>query len=211
MGFRYTRGSLSRTSEVGAPCGIHFFIFLEVFTIYNNQKPVKKDDTLINEDIRVKEVLVIGADGTTLGVKPTREAIYLANREGLDLVMVAPMATPPVCKLLDYSKFRYEQQRKAREAKKNQHIMDIKEVRLTAVIDTHDFETKTRNGYKFLADGDKLKISVRLPNRAGVILIQQGKDVLNKFAAFCAEVGDQERDIVHEGRNLIMVLAPKKR
>lgn len=196
---------------MGAPCGIHFFHLQEVFPIYNNQKPIKKDDTLINEDIRVKEVLVIGADGTTLGVKPTREAIYLANREGLDLVMVAPMATPPVCKLLDYSKFRYEQQRKAREAKKNQHIMDIKEIRLTAVIDTHDFETKIRNGAKFLADGDKLKISVRLPNRAGAILIQQGKDVLNKFAASCTEVGDQEKEIIHEGRNLIMVLAPKKK
>lgn len=184
---------------------------MEVFLIYNNSKPIKKDDTLINEDIRVREVLVIGADGVTIGIKATREALYIANREGLDLVMVAPLATPPVCKLLDYSKYRYEQQRKAREAKKNQHIMDIKEIRLTAVIDTHDFETKTRNGAKFLADGDKLKISVRLPNRAGAILIQQGKDVLNKFAVLCAEVGDLEKDIIHEGRNLIMVLAPKKK
>jgi len=184
---------------------------MEVFHIYNNTKPVKKDDTLINEDIRLKEVLVIGADGVTYGLKPIREALYIANREGLDLVLVAPTATPPVCKLLDYSKFRYEQQRKAREAKKNQHIMDIKEIRLTAVIDTHDFETKVRNGAKFLGDGDKLKISVRLPNRAGAMLIQQGKDVLRKFAALCIEVGELEKDIIHEGRNLIMVLAPKKK
>ena len=195
----------------GCPSGIHFFHALEVFSIYNNAKPIKKDDTLINEDIRVREVLLIGADGVTYGVKPTREALFIAQREGLDLVMVAPLATPPVCKLLDYSKYRYEQQRKAREAKRNQHVMDIKEIRLTAVIDTHDFETKTRNGAKFLSEGDKLKISVRLPNRAGAILIQQGKDILNKFAAICAPVGDLEKDIIHEGRNLIMVLAPKKK
>jgi len=179
--------------------------------IYNNTKPVKKDDTLINEDIRVKEVLVIGADGTQLGVKNIREALYIAGREGLDLVLIAPTATPPVCKLLDYSKYRYEMQRKAREAKKNQHIIDIKEIRLTAVIDTHDFETKVRNGVKFLASGDKLKISVRLPNRAGAMLIQQGKDVLNNFAGLCNEVGEMEKDIIHEGRNLIMVLASKKK
>jgi translation initiation factor IF-3 len=180
-----------------------------VFVIYNNSKPIRKDDTLINDEIRVKEVLVIGADGTQFGIKSTREALLIASKEGLDLVMVAPMATPPVCKLLDYSKYRYEQQRKAREAKKNQHIIDIKEIRLTAMIDTHDFDTKVRNGIKFLAAGDKLKISVRLPNRAGAILVQQGKDLLRKFAALCVEVGDLEKDIIHEGRNLVMVLASK--
>jgi translation initiation factor IF-3 len=196
---------------VGALCGSHFFHAREVFQIYNNSKPVRKDETLINEEIRVKEVLIIGADGTQIGVKNIREALYIANREGLDLVLIAPQATPPVCKLLDYSKYRYEQQRKAREAKKNQHIIDIKEIRLTAVIDTHDFETKVRNGIKFLAGGDKLKISVRLPNRAGAMLIQQGKDVLNNFAALCIEVGELEKDIIHEGRNLIMVLTSKKK
>jgi len=182
-----------------------------VFQIYNNTKPVKKDETLINDEIRVKEVLVIGAEGQQFGVKSIREALFIAGKEGLDLVMIAPQATPPVCKLLDYSKYRYEQQRKAREAKKNQHIIDIKEIRLTAVIDTHDFETKIRNGIKFLAGGDKLKISVRLPNRAGAILIQQGKDVLRNFAAAVTEVGELEKDIIHEGRNLIMVLASKKK
>jgi len=179
--------------------------------IYNNSKPIRKDDTLINDEIRAKEVLLIGADGQQFGVKSTREALFIATKEGLDLVMVAPLATPPVCKLLDYSKYRYEQQRKAREAKKNQHIVDIKEIRLTAMIDTHDFETKVRNGIKFLSSGDKLKISVRLPNRAGTILIQQGKDLLRKFTALCIEVGDLEKDIIHEGRNLIMVLASKKK
>jgi len=197
---------------VGASKVSTFLFQLEVFHIlYNNQKPVKKDDTLINENIRVKEVLLIGGDGTQYGVKSTREALYIANQEGLDLVMVAPNAKPPVCKLMDYSKFRYEQQRKAREARKNQKIVDIKEIRLTAVIDTHDFETKIRNGIKFLEKGDKLKVSVRLPYRAGQILIQQGKEVLERFKEKCSEVGEQEKDLTHEGRNITMTLAPKKK
>lgn len=183
-----------------------------MFTIlYNNVRPVKKDETPINEEIRLKEILLIGADGTQYGVKSSREAMVIAQQLGLDLVMVAPTAKPPVCKLMDYSKFRYEQQRKAREARKNQKIVDIKEIRLTAVIDTHDFDTKVRNGIKFLVNGDKLKVSVRLPYRAGQILIQQGKDVLDRFKGKCEEVGEQEKDLVHEGRNITMTLAPKKK
>ncbi len=166
---------------------------------------------MINEQIRFREVLVIGADGTQYGVKPIKEALYIASRESLDLVCVAPGGNPPVCKLLDYSKYRYEQQRKAREAKKNQRIVELKEIRLTAVIDTHDFETKVRNGVKFLDHGDKLKISVRLPNRAPAPLVVQGKDVLRKFAELCAGVGDIEKDIVHEGRYLTIQMIPKKK
>ncbi len=180
--------------------------------IYTNmQRPVKKDDTLINEEIRVKEVLLIGADGTQYGVKPVKEALAIATREGLDLVMVAPNGKPPVCKLMDYRKFRYEQQRKAREAKKNQKIVEIKEIRLTAVIDKHDFETKLRNGYKFLEKGDKLKVAVWLPYRVSEMLIQQGKEVLVRYRARCEEVSTLEKDIAHEGRYLTMVLTPKKK
>lgn len=181
------------------------------YILYNNSKPVRKDDTLINEEIRTKEVLLIGADGHQYGIKPTKEAMYIASQEGLDLVMVAPTAKPPVCKLMDYSRFRYEQQRKAREARKNQKIVDIKEIRLTAVIDTHDFETKVRNGSKFLEKGDKLKVSVRLPYRASQMLVQQGREVLIKFKTSCEELGDLEKDILHEGRYINMVLIPKKK
>jgi len=184
---------------------------MEVFRINNNQRPVRKDDTLVNEEIRVKEVLVIGADGFQYGVKSIREALYIAQTKQLDLVMVASTATPPVCKLMDYSKFRYEQQRKAKEAKRNQHIVEIKEVRLSAVIDTHDFETKVRNSIKFLEHGDRLKISIRLPYRAGVPLITQGKDVMKKFAESCSAVGEPEKEIVQEGRNLSWGMAPKKK
>lgn len=185
---------------------------MEVFIIlYNNAKPVKKDDTLINDEIRLKEVLLIGQDGMQYGIKSSREALAIAQQEGLDLVMVAPTAKPPVCKLMDYSKFRFEQQKKAREARKNQKVVEIKEIRLTAVIDTHDFETKVRNGAKFLEKGDKLKVSIRLPNRAPQILIQQGRDVLNRFRQNCDEVGEIEKDLVHEGRYITMVLNPRKK
>jgi len=185
---------------------------MEVLNIINNNsKPVKKDEMTINEAIRAKEVLLIANDGQQLGLKPLREALFIAQKEGLDLVLIAPMATPPVCKLLDYSKYRYELQRKAKEAKKNQKIVELKEIRLTAVIDTHDFETKVRNGIKFLEHGDKLKISVRLPNRAPAILVQQGREVLSNFANKCALVGDPEKSIAHEGRFLSQILAPKKK
>lgn len=198
--------------ESGYPfVGIHFLFPLGVFTIYSNSKPVKKDDTLVNEQIRFREVLIIGREGQQFGVRTIKDALFIAMKEGLDLVCVAPTATPPVCKLLDYSKYRYELQRKAREAKKNQRIVELKEIRLTAVIDTHDFETKVRNGVKFLDHGDKLKVSVRLPNRAPAPLVVQGKDVLNQFAALCAVVGDIEKDIVHEGRYLTINLTPKKK
>lgn len=192
--------------------GTHFFILWRCFNIlYNNQKPVKRDTTLINEDIRIKQVLVVGADGFQYGIKPIAEANKIAKEAGYDLVLVAPNAKPPVCKLLDYSKYRYEQQRKAREAKKHQKTVELKEIRMTAVIDTHDFETKLRNGIKFLSKGNKLKVSVRLPYRAGSALIEQGKEVLNRFAEGCNEVGELENRISHDGRFLSMVLNPAKK
>ncbi len=179
--------------------------------LYNNQKPVKRDSTLVNENIRFREVRLIGADGQQYGVMSSKEAYNKAIEQGFDLVLVASNAKPPVCKLMDYSKYRYEQQRKAREAKKHQKVVELKEIRMTAVIETHDFETKLRNGNKFLSKGDKLKISVRLPYRASAQLIQQGKEVLERFAEGCEEVGSVESKIKHDGRYISMVLAPNKK
>jgi len=185
---------------------------MEVFNIlYNNTKPEKKDTALINENIRVKEVLLIGADGFQYGVKSSREALNIAVQEGYDLVMVAPQAKPPVCKLMDYSKYRYEQQKKAREARKNQKVVELKEIRMSATIDKHDFETKVRKGIEILSKGDKLKISIRLPYRGGKILSQQGKEVLEHFAEGCNEVSEIEKAFSAEGRNIMMTLAPKKK
>ncbi len=166
---------------------------------------------MINENVRFREVRLIGQDGHQYGIISSREAQNIAKEEGYDLVVVAQTAKPPVCKLMDYSKYRYEQQRKAREAKKHQKTVDIKELRMTAVIDTHDFETKLRNGVKFLSKDDKLKVSVRLPYRAGSSLVEQGKEVLQRFAEGCAEVGEIESNIKHDGRYISMVLAPKKK
>ena len=194
------------------PLGTHFFIPWRCFNIiYNNQRPEKKESNLINEEIRYKQVLLIGADGFQYGPKTSAEANKIAKEQGYDLVLVAPNAKPPVCKLMDYSKYRYEQQRKAREAKKHQKVVEVKEIRMTAVIDTHDFETKLRNANKFLDKGNKLKVTVRLPYRAGSTLIEQGKDVLNRFLEGCAETGELESKISHDGRFLSMLLTPIKK
>lgn len=185
---------------------------MEVFNIlYNNQKPVKKDSTLINERVRFKEVRLIGNEGHQYGIVSSREALRIAVDEGFDLVCVAPTAKPPVCKLMDYSKYRYEQQRKAREAKKHQKIVEVKEIRMTAVIEEHDFNTKLRNGNKFLSKGNKLKVSVRLPYRYVAALVEQGIDVLQRFADGCSEHGEIESKIKKDGRYISMVLGPKKK
>jgi len=196
---------------VGADYGTHFYFALEVLNIlYNNQKPVKRDNTLINDRVRFREVRLIGDDGHQYGILSSREANRIAQEKGFDLVCVATKGNPPVCKLMDYSKYRYEQQRKAREAKKHQKTVELKEIRMSAVIDKHDLETKLRNGNKFLSKGNKLKVSIRLPYRFVPALVQQGKEILRNYAEGCSEVGEVESRIKHDGRYISMVLGPKK-
>jgi len=163
---------------------------------------------MINDEIRVKEVRLIGADGEQLGIKLTREAMQMALEANLDLVNVAPTAKPPVCRIMDYGKFRYEQQKKEKEARKNQKVVDIKEIRLSATIDEHDFQTKLRNATKFLKDGDKVKASVRFRGRE-IAHAEIGKKVLERLAAETAEVSTMERAPKLEGRSMIMILTPK--
>ncbi|MCK4552101.1 MAG: translation initiation factor IF-3 [Tenericutes bacterium] len=165
---------------------------------------------MINEMVRFREVRLVGADGYQYGIVSSRDAQKIAQNEGLDLVCVAVTAKPPVCKLMDYSKYRYEQQRKAREAKKHQKTVELKEIRMTAVIDTHDYQTKLKNGQKFLVKGNKLKVSIRLPYRFVPALVKQGRELLQTFAKECEEIGDVESRIKHEGRYISMVLGPKK-
>ncbi len=161
--------------------------------------------------VRFREVRLVGQNGTQYGVISSREANRIAQEEGYDLVCVAPKAKPPVCKLMNYSKYRYEQQRKAREAKKHQKTVELKEIRMTAVIEKHDFETKLRNGIKFLSKGNKLKVSVRLPYRYVPALVVQGKSVLQRFAEGCSEFGELESKITHDGRYISMMLGPVKK
>ena len=173
-------------------------------------RPAKKDDAPINENIRAKEVLLIGNNGFQYGVKSLAEAINIANKEGLDVVCVAPNATPVVCKLMDYSKFRYEQQRKLREQKKNQKVVEVKGMRLSPQIGANDFETKVRNGRKFLEDGDKLKISIKLVGRM-MAYSNQGVEVIQRYAERMADIATLDKEPVLEGRMISALLTPKKK
>jgi translation initiation factor IF-3 len=163
---------------------------------------------MVNDEIRVKEVRLIGVDGEQLGIKLTREALQMATDANLDLVNVAPTAKPPVCRIMDYGKYRYELQKKEKEARKNQKIVDIKEIRLSATIDEHDFQTKLRNAVKFLNDGDKVKASVRFRGRE-IAHAENGKKVLDRLAVEVADISLLERAPKLEGRSMIMILTPK--
>lgn len=171
----------------------------------------RKDDALINENIKAPEVLVIDEKGESLGVKPIEVARKLAEKADLDLVCVAPNAKIPVCRFIDYSKFRYEQQRKARESKKNQKIISIKEIWLTPVISPNDFETKLRNGRKFLTDGDKLKVTLRFGRRIRMMssMESDNRKMLDRFIEATADIATVETEPSLEGRNITLTLSPK--
>jgi len=163
---------------------------------------------LVNEQIRAREVRLIGSNGEQLGIKPIREALQIAADANLDLVNVAPAAKPPVCRIMDYGKYRYEMQKKEKEARKNQKIVDIKEIRFSATIDEHDFQTKLRNVIKFLNDGDKVKLSVRFRGRE-ITHADIGQRVLERVAQETSELCVVERKPKLEGRSMIMILSPK--
>ncbi|MWV44221.1 translation initiation factor IF-3 [Paenibacillus sp. HJL G12] len=163
---------------------------------------------MINDEIRAKEVRLVGAEGEQIGIKPIREALQMAVDLNLDLVNVAPQAKPPVCRIMDYGKFRYEQQKKEKEARKNQKIVDIKEVWFRANIEEHDFQTKLRNVVKFLKDGDKVKCSVRFRGRE-ITHANIGQKILERVKTEVAEISAVERQPKLEGRSMIMILAPK--
>ncbi|WP_139491653.1 translation initiation factor IF-3 [Brevibacillus dissolubilis] len=163
---------------------------------------------LVNEAIRAREVRLIGADGSQLGVVSLREALSIAQEANLDLVNVAPTAKPPVCRIMDYGKFKYEQAKKEKEARKNQKIVELKEVRFSSNIEEHDFQTKLRNVKKFLEDADKVKCSIRFRGRE-ITHSEIGQQVLERVAAACEEIATVERKPKIEGRSMLMILAPK--
>ena len=164
---------------------------------------------MLNEDIRDKEVRLIDSDGAMIGVVPIKEAQKMATSKNLDLVKIAPQAAPPVCKIMDYGKYMFELAKKEKEAKKNQKVISIKEVWIKPTIEDHDFGFKAKNAYKFLKDGDKVKVSVRFRGRE-MNYTSLGEQVLNKFADAVAEVGTVERKPKLEGRTMIMILNPKQ-
>ena len=151
---------------------------------------------------------MIGADGDQLGIMTSAAALALAEEKELDLVKIAPNATPPVCKIMDYGKFRFEQLKKEKEAKKNQHVVEVKEIRMSPSIDTNDFNTKVKNAMKFLKDGNRVKVTVRFRGRE-MAHTSLGADLLKKFGSDCAELATVAKDAKLEGRSMSMFLSPK--
>ena len=162
----------------------------------------------INEEIRDSEIRLIGSTGEQLGIMSAAQAQRIADEQGLDLVKISPQATPPVCKLMDYGKFRFEQGKREKEAKKNQHVVEIKEIRMSPGIDVGDFNTKLKNAQKFLADGNRVKVSVRFRGRE-MAHTDIGKDLLVRFAEQCAEVATLDKEPKLEGRSMSIFLSPK--
>ena len=179
-----------------------FFVILEVLTI-------AKLDHQLNEEIRDKEIRLIGADGAQLGIMSGAQANEMAEEQGLDLVKISPNAVPPVCKIMDYSKFCFDQKKREKEAKKNQRVVEIKEIRMSPSIDTNDLNTKIKNAQKFLKEGNRVKVSVRFRGRE-MAHTNLGEKLLMDFAEACAELSTMEKNPKLEGRFMGMFLAPKK-
>ena len=196
--------------------GIRFFDKKElIFIVTNNfsgnsKKPNNQNKDLVNELVRFPTVLLIGPSGEQLGTMSSREAQLKANEYDLDLLCVAPNAQPPVCKIINYGKYRFEQQKKAKEAKKNQHVVEIKEIQLTPQIGAHDMETKGRAAIKFLQDGNKVKVGVRFRGRQ-MTHLEVGQEVMDKFIASLSEYCTIEKPSSMDGRWMIAILAPKRK
>ena len=162
----------------------------------------------LNEEINDKEIRLIGSEGEQLGIMSSAEALKIADEQGLDLVKISPQATPPVCKLMNYGKFRFEQSKREKEAKKNQHVVEIKEIRMSPGIDVGDFNTKLKNAQKFIADGNRVKVSVRFRGRE-MAHTEIGTELLDRFADQCTEVANLDKPAKMEGRMMSIVLTPK--
>ncbi|MCI0130456.1 MULTISPECIES: translation initiation factor IF-3 [Enterococcaceae] len=165
-------------------------------------------DNMVNDGIRARELRLIAVDGEQLGVKSKVEALRIAQEANLDLVLVSPNAKPPVAKIMDYGKFRFEQQKKEREARKKQKVINVKEVRLSPTIDVNDFNTKLRNARKFLEKGDKVKASIRFKGRA-ITHKEIGQNVLNRLADETSDISVVEQKAKMDGRSMFIMLAPK--
>jgi len=208
------RGKLVDATIISSYCGClltpAFINYKEEMLIYNqNRERPERNTDLVNENIRFPEVLVIGPNGEQLGVMKTRAAIELAaNQYELDLYCVNPNGKPPVCKMLNYSKYRFEQQKRAKEQKRKQKIVELKEIRMSPVIDVHDQETKGRMARRFLEDGNKVKVTIRYRGRQ-MAHIEVGEKILEGFVASLEEFAVVERKPLLEGRNLSVILASK--
>lgn len=180
-----------------------FFILWRCFTI-------SAKELAINEEIRLKEVRVIAGESEQLGVMSSHDALTRAYEQGLDLVLIAPNANPPVCKIMDYGKFRYERDKREKEAKKKQQTIEVKEVQLSCRIDVHDFNTKANNAIRFLNAGNKVRVVLRYKGRE-MAHQEIGYDIMKKFIDACAEAGHVDKQPSIEGRIMSMIIIPLKK
>lgn len=186
-----------------------FYILYKNCRFYSEVKNINNKNSLINDDIREKEVRVITSDGEQLGVMSSKEALKIAEEREQDLVLMSPNAKPPVCKIMDYGKFIYEQAKREKEAKKKQKVISIKEIRFSPTIEEHDITIKANNAKKFLLDGDKVKVTVRFRGREADYS-HVGIKILDNFVSKLDGAGVVEKPAKLEGRNMILILAPKK-
>ena len=163
----------------------------------------------INEQIRANEVRLIGADGEQVGIVKLAAAQDMADQKNLDLVMISPNAEPPVCRIMDYGKYRFERIKKEKEARKNQQVVKVKEVQLSCTIDTHDFETRVNHAHRFLADGNKVKVIVRFKGRE-MSHLDNGREVIARFLEACSDAGTTDKKPTLEGRSMSVILSPIK-
>ncbi len=198
---------------VGSVCLSTFFYALTGSNVNSDQTHYRRcttiSDLMINEQIRDKEVRLIGEDGEQLGVMPARDALQMAKDAELDLVKIAPTAKPPVCKIIDYGKYRYELARKEKEAKKKQKVIEVKEVRLSPNIDTNDLSTKMGAARKFLEKGDKVKVTLRFRGRE-MAHMSKSRYILEDFAKELADIAVIDKPSKVEGRSMVMFLTPKR-
>ncbi len=169
---------------------------------------ISRESLRINEQIHIREVRVTSATGEQLGIMPTREALRMAEEQHLDLVEVAPKARPPVCRIMDFGKYRYEQQKREKEAKKKQKVINIKEVKLRPNIEQHDFDVKLKNALRFVEEGNKVKVTIMFRGRE-LSHPELGKEVLSRVAAALGDAVSVERNAKLEGKNMTMIVAPK--
>lgn len=180
-------------------------ICISEVSIISNAKELQ-----MNEEIKEKQIRVVGADGEQLGVMSSDEALRKAYDEGLDLVMMAPQAVPPVCKIMDYGKYRFERDKKEKEARKKQQVVEVKEIQLSYRIDTHDFETKVKHALRFLGEGNKVRVVLRFRGRE-MSHMAMGEVLMTRFEEACAEVGSVDKKPVLDGRLMTMIIVPVKK
>ena len=189
--------------RTGIVC-VRLFIFWRCLPIANAK------EMLVNEQIDAKEIRVIGADGEQLGIMSTDQALRMAYNDGLDLVMMTGNSTPPVCKIMNFGKFRFEREKKEKEAKKKQQVVELKEIQLSCRIENHDFETKLKHAHKFLSGGNKVRVVLRFKGRE-MAHQDLGVEIMEKFRVACEELGTVDKKPALDGRIMSMVISPVKK